>query len=272
MKYFFLILTFSFSLLSESLPKEIPSDIKITYYKSLGMAGSGFQLFISEKNSYYENIRIQNSQKIDFNIEKDSLNKIYSILYKNRPHKFDNESGHIHDYDAPSLKIEWEKNVIHISQSGRKIKNKYHREWNEITNELDNLIQFIVDKNKKQTFIKFSPKLFGNYLHIQIDSANFVSRSFIDPKLKNKNTIQCDLLTGKHDISIFVYKGYSEAKRLEIYKDLDPDKKSIWDAKFSEYLNNLKKDFFTLKIDNSKTNKFLLDIEKNNLIIKELNK
>jgi hypothetical protein len=272
MKYFFLFLTFSYFLFCESLPKEIPSDLKITYYKSLGMAGKGFKLFISEENSYYENISIRNSQKIDFKIEKDTLLKIHSILYKNRPHKFDHESGPIHDYDGASLKIEWENKQIDFSQSGRKIKNKFNREWSEITTELDNLIQMIQEKNKQSSIIKFSPKLLGNYLHIQIDSANFVSRNFIDPKLKNENLVQCDLLKGKHDVSILIYKGYSEAKRLEIYKDLDQDRRSIWDAKFSDYLNSLKKEFFTLPIDTSHTNQFLVDKEKNNLIVKEIKK
>lgn len=251
MKYILLVcfLVLANLIYSDALPDTIPEDIQIRYYKSLGHAGRGFSLELSSKNSRYIDKFIQKENEISFTLPPEELTAIYQTLLKNKLHKIQYTDGLIHDYDGVSLSVSWKGGSLDVSQSGRKIKSNWEKEWANVITPLEKIKEREIKNAQGELQLNLDKSLLNSFIHVQFDSPGFVFRKYVDANLLKENPIKVKTLPGVVSIYCILYKGYDIKKREEIYSDFDPERASLWDNKHNEYLSSLKQESFPLKLD-----------------------
>ncbi len=243
------LLLFSTFILADTLPDTLPNDVVIRYYKPLGHAGRGFSMELTTNNCKYQDKSIHRENEFSFKITPEELNTIYQSFKKNKLHKIENDDDFLHDYDGISLSVSWAGKSIDISQSGRRIKSSWQKEWNNIITPLEKVREREIANAEKEMQLTFDKSLIGSFIHIQIDSSNTLIRKYIDATALKENPIRIKSLPGSISMYCILYKGYDPKKKAEIYSDFDPERSSLWDQKHNEYLNSLKQESFTLTLD-----------------------
>lgn len=260
MKYFLILslLLFSTLISADAFPDKIPEDIVIRYYKPLGHAGRGFSMELTTNNCKYQDKSIRRENEFSFTITPEELNTIYQSFNKNKLNKIENDDDFLHDYDGISLSVSWAGKSIEISQSGRRIKSSWQKEWNNIITPLEKLREREIANAQKEMQLTFDKSLIGSFIHIQIDSSNTLIRKYIDAAALKENPIRIKTLPGSISVYCVLYKGYDPKKKAEIYSDFDPERSSLWDQKHNEYINSLQQESFTLTLDFTTKKSFLL--------------
>lgn len=251
MKYLFL---FCFLILSnlayaDALPDTMPEDIMIRYYKPLGHAGRGFSMEMSLKNCKYKDQFIQKENEFSFSLTSEELKSIYQSLIKNKVNRIENADDIMHDFDGVSLSISWKGGSVEVSQSGRRIKSNWQKEWNNIITPLDKIKEREYLKALGELQLNLDKSLLNSYIHFQSDSFAKTINKYIDESTLMENPILIKTLPGIISVHCTLYKGYDPKKKAEIYADFEPERSSLWDNKHNEYLNSLKQETFYLTLD-----------------------
>lgn len=263
LKFFILLFFISINFISaEELPETIPADLSIQYFQSLGHAGHGFSMEISEKKCNYADKFINNSNEFNFNLSKEEFTQVYQVLRKNSVHKITTANEMIHDYDGLSISIQWGNNSIQISQSGSKISSRWEKEWNNIISLLEKIRAREIEKAVKAIEIQLDKSLVGKFLHVQANTMGVVFRDYIDNNTIQKQLIQIKLIPGNHKIYSILYEGY-DPKKLEEAKanSMYPDNA------LNPYLESLKTNSATLTIDTTKKTSFKIVLKDKKLAI-----
>ncbi len=125
-----------------AMPNKRPSDIRITYSFGGGMLGDGFDVYLSERESYSRSYMRGTETKVSFSVTPEELDRLYAVFKQKHFERVTWKSELVYDGAGGTVSVGWGANNISKDLgSGVTYKKNGGEVMNAVESAIDQLVQ-----------------------------------------------------------------------------------------------------------------------------------
>lgn len=216
-----------FTFCLSALPKEMPSDFYVRFYRGGGMRPEYTEIYFDKDISYVKERKGREEEIVCFRTDPELLKNLYESIRKNRFDRIETRTEKIYDRGGESVQVGAEGETYNKSDSGMTLIQPFWKSnWKNVLDEIQKLKQFSAENVSKNSF-SVSWKNFQEPLSLNISSErrSLLYRYQIQPAQLNE--FRFFFLPGKYKLYFEFQEDKAKFHRNTVEFEIDKNSKPL---------------------------------------------